>query len=283
MHNAKRPIIINVCLTGMVPTRDMNPHVPITPAEIVQCALTCAKLGAAIVHIHPRDDAGKPTWKKEVFAQIIADIRAHDDDILICVTTSGRNWGDFARRSECLELAGDLKPDLASLTLGSLNFLSQESVSSPQMIEQLAAKMKDTGIKPELEVFEPGMINKANYLIDRGMLDGTAPYFNILLGSVGTSPLHPATFAAMHALLPDDAVWSIAGIGAFQLDANVLALASGGHLRVGLEDNLYFDRDKAIPASNEMLVERIAGIARSMHLDIASPADARRILRIERR
>jgi 3-keto-5-aminohexanoate cleavage enzyme len=280
MPHAKRKIIINACITGMVPTKAMNPHVPITPDEILQSALRCAELGASVIHIHARDGTGQPSWKKEIYARIIAGIRQKNAALPICVSTSGRNWPEFAKRSEVLELTGDLQPDLASLTVGSLNFINQESVNGPQMIEQLACKMRDAGIKPELEVFEPGMIHKAGYLIGRNILDGAAPYFNILLGSLGTAPLHPATWAAMHALLPDRAVWSLAGIGCFQLDANVIALASGGHVRVGLEDNLFFDREKTVPASNEMLVERIADLARTMQLEIAQPADARRILGI---
>lgn len=273
-----RKIIINLCLTGMVPTKELNAATPVAPSEIVSCALKCAKLGASIIHVHPRDEDGKPTWKKEIFAEIIAGIRQKNDRLIICATTSGRNWGDFERRSECLELEGDLKPDMASLTMGSMNFINQESVNSPDMIEKLALKMRERGIKPEMEIFEPGMLHKANYLMEKGIIDGNNPYFNILLGSLGTSPLDPSVFAAMHHLLPAQAIWSLAGIGSFQLDANVLSLASGGNVRVGLEDNLYFDRQKKELASNEKLVERIAGIIRAMDLEVATPDEARTIL-----
>src|SRR3990170_6985481 len=209
-----RKIIINLCPTGMVPTKAMNPHLPVTPREIVSTALNCANLGASIIHIHPRDEHGHPTWEKAVFAEIISGIREKNDQIIINTTTSGRDWDEFEKRSDCLNLEADLKPDLASLTIGSQNFINTASVNSPEMIEKLALKMKEKGIKPELEVFEPGMMHKANYLIKKGVIEGV-PYFNILLGSLGTSPLHPTVFSAFHALLPENAIWSVAGIGQF--------------------------------------------------------------------
>lgn len=276
-----RKVIINMCLTGMIPTKELNPHTPITPEEIAQSALQCAEMGASIVHIHARDTDGRPTWKKEIYKDIIGRIKEKNDKLLICVTTSGRSWNEFERRSEVLDLEGDLKPDLASLTVGSMNFINQESVNTPQMIEQLANKMKEKGIKPELEVFDPGMIHKANYMISKGIIEDGAPYFNILLGSLGTSPFDSSCIATMHHLLPDNAIWSFAGIGAFQLDANVLALAHGGNFRVGLEDNIFFDREKKVLASNEMLLERMRNIMTSMALEPTTPDEAREILQIK--
>src|SRR3989344_170840 len=156
-----RKIILNLSPTGMVPTKEQNRFLPVTPKEIIKSAVTCAKLGATMIHLHPRDKDGKPTWEKEVFAEIISGIRNKNPDMVICATTSGRLWSEFAKRSECLDLQGDLKPDMASLTVGSMNFINQESLNSPDMIEQLALKMQENNIKPELEVFEPGMIHKA--------------------------------------------------------------------------------------------------------------------------
>lgn len=273
-----RKVIINLCPTGMVPTKKLNPYTPITPREIIKSALKCAELGASIVHIHPRDRDGKPTWKKAIFEEIIYGIKEKNKEILINVTTSGRNWSEFEKRAECLDIGGDLKPDLASLTVGSLNFISQESMSSPKMIEKLALKMKENGIKPELEVFEPGMVHKAKYLMSKGIIDPVKPYFNILLGSLGTSPLEPSVFSGFNAILPKDSVWSAAGIGLYQLDANVMGLAFGGHIRVGLEDNIFFDREKKELAKNEMLVSRIVNIIKIMQLEVATPKEARKIL-----
>lgn len=271
------PLIINLCPTGMIPTKMQNPHLPVTPKEIIKSTLTCAKLGASIVHIHPRDKFGKPTWKKEVFAKIISGIREKNKEIIINVTTSGRNWSEFEKRSECLELEGDLKPDLASLTVGSLNFINQESVNNPFIIERLAVKMKKNRIKPELEIFEPGMLHKAKHLIKKGILEEN-PYINLFLGSLGTSPFEPSVFAALHSIMPIKAIWSMAGIGLFQLDTNIMSMSWGGHVRVGLEDNIFFDREKKELASNEKLVERVVKIAQLMKRKIATPKEARKIL-----
>ena len=159
-----------------------------------------------------------------------------------------------------------------------MNFIKDPSMNSPEIIEQLATKMQEKKIKTEFEIFEPGMIHKANFMLEKGIVKDDQPYFNFLFGSLGTSPLHPASFTACHALLPSSAIWSTAGIGQYQLDANVISLAYGGHVRVGLEDNLFFDRNKIKPASNEMLVERIAKIIKTLELEIATPKEARAIL-----
>lgn len=276
----KRKIIINLCPTGMVPTKEQNPFLPVTPKEIINTALACAKLGVSIIHLHPRDEDGNPTWRKEVFAEIISGIREKNDEIIINTTTSGRNWNEFEKRSECLDLEGDLKPDMASLTVGSLNFINQESLNNPSMIEQLANKMREKNIKPELEVFEPGMVHKAKYLIKKGVIEAKSPYFNILLGSLGTSPLEPSIFSAFLSILPENSIWGVAGIGSYQLDANIMGMVWGGNVRVGLEDNIYFDRGKRELASNEMLVERIVEIAKLIKVGIATPKETREMLQI---
>ncbi|HVY53042.1 MAG TPA: 3-keto-5-aminohexanoate cleavage protein [Gammaproteobacteria bacterium] len=276
-------VIINLCITGMVPTKDMTEFIPISSAEIIRTALACGRLGASIIHVHARDTDGKPTWKKDVFAPIIEGIRNKNNNLIINTTTSGRNWSDFERRADVLELSGDLKPDMASLTVGSMNFIKDPSMNSPEMIEQLATKMMERDIKPEFEVFEPGMVHKANYLLERGIVKDSHPYFNILLGSLGTSPLEPSVFAAFYAQLPKNAIWSVAGIGTYQLDANIMSLAYGGSVRVGLEDNIYYDRQKTLLASNEMLVERIATIIRQMGLEVATAEEARIMLGLKSR
>ncbi len=274
----KRKVIISLCPTGMVPTKGLTPFVPITPQEIIDTSLACAKLGVSMVHIHPRDEDGKPTWKKDVFAKIISGIRQKNPDLIINTTTSGRDWSEFEKRSECLDLTGDVKPDMASLTIGSMNFIKSASVNEPEMIERLAIKMGEKGIKPELEVFEPGMIHKANFLMEKGILSNNKPYFNILLGSLGTSPFTPMSLAACLAELPTNAYWALAGIGNYQLDANIAGLAFGGNIRIGLEDNIYFDRDKQKLSSNEGLVKRIVSIIKQMELAIATPKEAREII-----
>lgn len=163
-------LIINAALTGMVPTKQDNPNVPVTPAEIVADARRCRDAGASIVHIHARDEHGQPTYHKEVFAEIIAGIRQSCPELLISVTTSGRVHREFAQRADVLTLEGALKPDFASLTLGSMNFPNQASANAPEMIRDLATAMNHRGIVPELELFELGMVDYAKYLIDHVVL-----------------------------------------------------------------------------------------------------------------
>lgn len=280
MHPSPK-VIINACLTGMVPTREMTPYVPISPAEIAQVALECAALGASIVHLHPRKEDGQPTWEKEYFADIIKGIRKHNSELIISVTTSGRNWSEFERRSACLELSGKLKPDLASLTVGSLNFINTASVNPPQMIRQLAEKMVVNRIKPELEIFEPGMIHMATFLMSKGILPSTKPYFNLFFGSLGTMPLTASSLACYQSFLPADAIWSVGGIGQFQTDALAMGLALGGHVRVGLEDAIYFDRKREKLATNQELVDRAVTLVTLLEKEVATPREARALLGLE--
>jgi uncharacterized protein (DUF849 family) len=196
-------------------------------------------------------------------------------DIVICVTTSGRVFGDPERRGEVLDLDGAVKPDMASLTLGSMNFPREASVNAPGTIQALAERMRERGIVPELEVFDVGMLDYARYLIERGVLRKPF-YFNFLLGSLGTLAATPLHLAQLAAAVPSGATWAAAGIGRFQLPMNAMAVAMGGHVRVGLEDNLYLDTEKQAPATNLSLVERVVGIARAMGRPVATCAEARR-------
>lgn len=180
------PLIINVALTGVLPTRAMTPHVPLSPAEIVADAVRCHDVGAAVVHVHARDAEGKPTYEPDVFAEIISGIRRERPQLIVSATTSGRRYGELEQRAAVLELDGDSKPDLASLTTGSLNFNDGPSVNDPQVITGLAERMAARGIKPELEILELGMINTAKLLITKGLVQPPY-YFNILLGAQHTT------------------------------------------------------------------------------------------------
>ena len=256
-------LIVNLVPTGMVPTRDTNPNVPITPSEIAADVLACHALGISSVHLHARDPSGAPTHRKSVYAEIIARIRERAPDMVICVSCSGRHVPEFGQRSEVLDLADKLRPDMASLTLGSLNFSHSTSVNSPAMVRDLAAKMRDTGIKPELEVFDVGMVNYANYLIDKGLL--TPPfYFNILLGNIASAQAKLLHLATIVATLPPQSTWNLAGFGAHQLSMNSVAIAMGAGVRVGLEDNIWFDSARTRHADNGSLLRRVIGIA-SLH------------------
>ncbi len=268
------PLIVNACLTGMVPTKADNPAVPVTPEEIAADVERVVAAGASIVHLHARDEAGAPTYRREVYADVIGRVKERGPDVIVVVSTSGRTFKSFEERADVLDLAGDLKPDMASLTLGSLNFPKQAVANEPEMIRRLAERMRERGIVPELEIFDLGMVDYATHLIERGVLDGTRPYFNILLGSLGTLSATPLNLALAVQALPAGAVWAAAGIGRYQFAMNALAVTMGGHVRVGLEDNLFLGVQER-PATNTALVERIVALGRAFEREPATPAETR--------
>jgi len=273
------PLVINLALTGMVPRREDNPNVPISPGEIAADVKRCFQAGARIFHVHARDETGNPIYQKEAFAEIIGKIKEKVPEAIISATTSGRLHKKFEERSDVLDLDGDLKPDLASLTLGSLNFPKQASVNEPEMIVKLANRMSERGIVPELEIFDFGMLDYAHYLIGRKILK--PPFvFNLLLGSLGTIAATPLNLALLVERLPSGSFWSAAGIGRFQFFMNSLGVAMGGNVRTGLEDNLYMDAEKSELAANERLVERIVGYSQALGRQVATPEQARQLLGI---
>lgn len=274
-------LIVNLAPTGMVPTKEMTPHVPVTTDEILADVERCRLQGAAIIHVHARDADGRPSHRAEHFAPIVAGIRAIDPELVVCVTCSGRFAVDLESRAEVLSLDGDAKPDMASLTLGSNNFARQASVNAPETIRGLAERMRERGIMPELEVFEPGMVAFGRHLVDSGVLDPRC-YVNVLLGSPGTARLSPGSLGAFLAEMPDDWTWALAGIGRHQLAANAMAIAAGGHVRVGLEDNIWWDRARTTPATNEQLVQRVARLAEELERPLATPAEVRSTLGLPR-
>ncbi|HLX32386.1 MAG TPA: 3-keto-5-aminohexanoate cleavage protein [Gaiellaceae bacterium] len=271
------PLIVNACLSGMVPTKADNPAVPVTPDEIADDVERVVAAGASIVHLHARDENGAPTYRREVYADIIGRVRERCPDVIVVVSTSGRTFKAFEERADVLDLTGDLKPDMASLTLGSLNFPKQAVANEPEMIRRLAERMRERGIVPELEVFDLGMVDYAIHLIERGVLDGSRPYFNILLGSLGTLSATPLNLALTVQALPAGAVWAGAGIGRYQFAMTAQAVTMGGHVRVGLEDNLFLGV-KERPATNVALVERIVALGRAFEREPAQPAEARAAL-----
>jgi len=276
--------IINFTPTGMIPNKEKTPHVPIQPEEIVREVLEARKYGISIVHLHARNKEGEPTWKKEVYKEIIDGIRAVDgydsNSLIICVSTSGRNWPEFERRSECLELTGNSKPDMASLTLSSLNFVKSESINSPETIIKLATKMKSFGIKPELEAFDAGMINFAKYLKKKELIEQPF-YFNLLFGNLFNAQNDLLNQGLMVSQLPADSYWTFGGIGTHQLTANVSAIINGGGIRIGLEDNIYLDETKQNLSTNIQLLERIHSISLLLGKEPYTPEEVRKLLNLE--
>lgn len=274
-------LIVNFTPTGMLPTREQTQLVPISPPEIIDDVLAAHELGITMAHLHVRDrQTGIPDYRPELYAEIIAGIRRHAPELILCVSLSGRKFIDFEQRAAVLELDGDLKPDMGSLTLSSLNFNREASVNSPEMILKLVRKMNAKGIKPELEAFDSGMLNYAKYLIARGYLK--APhYFNLILGNVACAQADLLHIGVMINDLPTEAIWSLGGIGNFQLRVNSLAVVMGGGVRIGLEDNIWFDQARTVPAGNLDLLKRIKIIAAVHERDIMSPAELRRRLKLQ--
>jgi 3-keto-5-aminohexanoate cleavage enzyme len=274
-------LIINFTPTGMIPTKAMTPHVPISIQEIVEDVHRAVEIGITMVHLHARDEAtGEPTYQVEVYEKLIAAIRSFADDLILCVSLSGRNFKDLEQRSEVLSLDGDVKPDMGSLTLSSLNFNKVASVNTPETIMSLACRMKDRGIVPELEAFDAGMINYARYLQKKQLISPPF-YFNLLLGNVACAQADLLHAGIMIRDLPPDSYWSLAGIGDYQLPMNSVAIAMGGGVRVGLEDDIYYDRRRRKLASNADLLRRVHLIAEANERPLMTSAKLRRLLGLE--
>jgi 3-keto-5-aminohexanoate cleavage enzyme len=240
--------------------------------------VSCAEAGVSIVHLHARDAVENPTWHREAYAEFVPEIRRRCPELIVCVTTSGRDFGELEKRADVLELTGDAKPDMASLTLGSLNFRDGPSVNSLATIRALAERMRERGIKPELEVFDTGMAYLATRLADEGLLGEPPLYANVLLGGPNTAPARAETLAQLVRELPGGTVWAAAGLGGFQLPANGLAIFMGGHVRTGLEDNPYWDHATREPATNTELVQRVTALAELAGRRPATPGEAREML-----
>ena len=244
--------IINYTPTGMIPQKSTCPNVPISSAEIVEQVHKAYELGISMVHVHARKEDGTPTAEAKYYAPILEGIRDHCPGLVVCTSLSGRNVPDPVARAEVLSL----RPDMGSLTLSSLNFPKSASLNAPDTIAYLAREMELNGVNPELEVFDLGMMNYLNYLRRKGQLK--PPYYiNIILGNISGAQNDPASIAALLRSTPDEALVSLGGIGKFQLDTHLTALAMNLGVRIGLEDNIYFDRKRDKLASNIGLLERL--------------------------
>ncbi len=275
-------LIINLAPTGIKPCKSDNPNTPLSPGEIISDCVECARQGASIFHLHAREEDGSPSFKKSCYQRTIEGIRSHVPDAIICVSTSGRVYGDLSKRSEVLDLEGDSKPDMASLTLGSLNFLRESSINHPETIVALTEKMEELGIMPELEIFDFGMIDYLKWLTRKNILKA-ARYANIILGAPVFHPMDLSRLPLMVRELPEGLNWAAGAIGTGQISVNTMAIAMGGHVRTGLEDNLFLDNERTRFADNLELTKRIAEICRLMGREVATPIEARQILGIRKK
>lgn len=263
--------IVNVCLTGMLPTKAMNPHVPMTPAEIARDVEACVALGASMVHVHARDEQGAPDWRRESYQPILDAVRRAVPEVIVCVSTSGRSVAEIEKRAA--GLLCEPAPDMATLMLGSINFLRDSTMNSLPTIAALASAMRARGVRPELEIFDLGMARTAARLAADGTLQAPL-YANLFLGNAATAAADPLDLATLLHHLPPGTVWSLGGIGRDQLAANTLGLLFGDGVRVGLEDNLYLG-DSKTPATNPALVERVVHLGSLLGKRPATIAETR--------
>lgn len=266
-------LIIQVALTGAEVTREQQPNLAITPDEIAEDAYQCYLAGASVAHVHAREDDGTPTQDVEVYRKIKEKIEAKCN-IIFQPSTGGAVWHTFEQRIQPV----DLKPEMATYDAGTVNFGDEVFMNSPEMLEKFAIKMMELGVKPELEVFEPGMIEAVKRLEKRGLLYGPH-HFDFILGVPGGSMGEIEDLLHFIHKIPEGSTWTVGGIGRYELPLAVHAILLGGHVRVGFEDNIYYKKGE-LATSNAQLVERIARISRELGREVATPDEARKILSI---
>lgn len=266
-----RNLIITVALTGAVPEKSKYPSLPITTAEIATAAIACANAGASIVHLHMRDKQGKQTQDKDLLLATMRLIRAEKPEVIICATTTSRGAKGIADRLVPLSLPSAELPELASLTMGSYNTPYGVNLNPADEIEMLAAEMLKVGVKPELEIFEPGMLY--NYLRMKANNRISQPaMINILLGVEGAAAANERELKHLVGLVPSDIEWAVAGIGKYQQQMVQLGIAMGGNVRVGMEDN---PRGYKENWTNVDAVTMAVGIATEHGRSVATAAEAR--------
>ncbi|MDR2741789.1 MAG: 3-keto-5-aminohexanoate cleavage protein [Treponema sp.] len=269
-------VIISAALTGAVTAKESNPNIPLTPKEIAEDAYRCYKAGAAIVHLHMRDDEGLGKMDVEKF-RLTAKLIRDKCDIVINMTTSGDNRATEEERMAHIPV---LKPEIASFDAGSFNWMpGGVFMNSPQFLGKLGMLMADNGVKPEIEIFDSGMLGVTAYYLKQNILKAPLHY-QFVLGVLGGMEATVENLVYLVKRIPAGSTWSALGIGKDHLPILYAAIALGGHVRVGLEDNIYYA--KGVPATNEQLVARAARLVREAQKETASPDEAREILGLEK-
>jgi 3-keto-5-aminohexanoate cleavage enzyme len=272
-------LVITVAPTGSVPRKKDTPHVPVTPDEIAETAYLCEQAGASIIHVHCRDENEKPTSRFEVFKETVDKIRRRTK-LIVMTSTSGIAGATDADRAAPLKT----NPEMGSLTTGSLNFAGRTPtivyVNTVETVQFLAKTMLDLHVKPEIEAFDVGFIQQGKKLIDLGLVREPA-HFQLVMGVDGGVPATPENLLHMVGQLPPNASYVVAGMSRMQLPMTTMAILIGGHVRVGLEDNLYMK--KGVLARNEELVDRARHLAEDLQREVATPDEARGIMGLERR
>lgn len=289
-----RPVIITCAVTGGADTADKHPAIPVTPEQIAAAAIEAAKAGAAIAHIHVRDpETGKGTMGTHLFREVVERVRDSDTDVVLNLTTGsgamyvpgendpatggpGTTLTTPARR---VEHVLELRPEICSLDVATMNMGQRVFMNTQDHLYAMARMIREAGVKPELECFDTGHIRLARRMIDDGAID-SPPLFQLVLGVQWGAPATPEMMMAMHNMLPEDAHWAGFGISITEFPMVAQAAMLGGHVRVGLEDNLYIER--GVFATNAQLVERAVEILASIGFNAATPNEAREILGVGR-
>ena len=271
-------VIITVATTGAWPSKKDNPNIPLTPKEIAEDVFECWKAGAAIAHLHMRDDDGLGTMDKEKFRETISLIREKCDIIINCTTSGDLNATDENRMAHLIEL----KPEMASYDAGSMNWMHNSLfLNTPQFLEKLGATMIENQVKPEIEIFDAGMVYNALYYLKKGFLKAPL-HFQFVLGAAGGTAATVENLVYLKSLIPKDSTWSALGIGSGHIPIMLTGIAMGGHLRVGMEDNVFYAKNQ-LATSNAELVARAARLIRESNKTVASSEDARNILGLIRK
>jgi len=263
------PVIITVATTGGGTTREQTPYLPLTPDEIADEIYASWQAGAAVAHVHVRDPQGRRSSDIEYFRRVVRLVQERCD-IILNLTTSG------PLDDERILPVTDLRPEMASFDAGSTNLNDWVFINSPAFLERLAREMLDNGVKPEIEVFETGFINNALALVKKGLLRPPL-HFQFVLGAPGAAPATPKNLLHLVESIPSGSTWSVIGVGRSQLPMAAMAIVMGGHVRVGMEDNVYL-RKGVLAESNADFVRQIVELAGSLQRPIATVGDARRIL-----
>ena len=270
----REKVMITAAITGSRILRDTTPYIPYTPEEIAKSAIECWNAGASIVHIHVRDpETGLGTQDLELFQQVVEPLR-EETDVVINLTTSGIAARNLSPEDRLKSL--ELRPELASFDAGSINLGKGVFINPPDFLNLAAETMKRLKVKPEIEVFDSGMIVTAVQMRNRKKLDDPL-FFEFVLGTPYGAPATAKSLVYLSEMIPEDAVWSVTGIGRAHLPMSMMGLAMGGHIRVGMEDHVFYKKGE-LAKSNAQFVERIVRIAREYGREIASPDEARRIL-----
>jgi 3-keto-5-aminohexanoate cleavage enzyme len=272
------PVVITAAVTGSITSSDLTPHLPVSHSQIVEAAVSSWRAGAAVVHLHARTRSGTPTQDPDIYRSLVRSIRdAGCDAVLNLSTGSAGGRAELDERTECLEL----EPEMATLDCGSMNFGDDRVFNNPfAFLRRTAERMRALGVRAEIEAFDTGMIENGRRLIAEGLLDGPG-IWQLCLGVPGGAPADLATVAHMLSRLPEGAFWSLLGVGRNQVAVNLVSLAFGGHVRTGLEDNIYY-RHGELATSNAQLVDRIVRMAREIGRPVATTDQARDLLGLRR-